>query len=103
MNGVDSDLGRCETIGLSATPQPTTTSPSNLALPAHRPALIYDTYILYGAKRVQNNSAPQSLSEPGSHTNGIVNRMKECRRLVPDSCWWQYARWSARRGCVQLL
>ena len=53
MNGFDSDLGRCETIGLSATHQVTATSPSNLALPVHRPLHVYDTYTIYGTKRAR--------------------------------------------------
>ena len=72
-----SELGRCETMGLSAAPRVTATSPSNLALPVHRPLHTYDTNIFYVTGRAQTISAPQSLSEPESHTNDIVDRMEK--------------------------
>ena len=83
---LETDLDRCESIGLSATLWITATSPSNLALPVHRPHNTYDANIFYVTRRVQTISAPQSLSEPDSHTNDIVDRMEECRCLVPGEC-----------------
>ena len=50
-----SDLDRCETIVLSATPRVTATSPSNLALSAHRPLHVYGTNMSLCDKASANN------------------------------------------------